>query len=177
MSMLSKFINNITGNTAEKAASQAHDDANAATANANAAVQPFSIFGQKYGLEGLASLQNDPSSLANSPQYQFTRDQGLEALNRTAAASGYRGSGNILQELTKYASGLASQTYSDEFNRRYNLATLGANAASRVSTNTLQGGEDASSLMFQGGRDQGMFSQNLLNSGINLFGKMNPLGK
>src|SRR3990167_1331723 len=46
-------------------------------------------------------------ALEQTPGYQFTRDQGLEAVNRSAAASGYRGSGNVLQELTKYASGLA----------------------------------------------------------------------
>lgn len=176
MSWLSSFVNGITGQSAQKAASQAHDDANAATAQANTAMQPFVDVGIG-GINGLNALMNNPSqALTSLPSYQFALNQGLESINRTAAASGFRGSGNVLQELTKYATGLASQTYADEFNRRYNLAALGSNAAAKQATNTLQGADSANSILFQGGRDQAAIQNNLLNQGMNIFGKLSMPG-
>ena len=59
----------------------------------------------------LAKLMSDPGSLATSPLYKFAQEQGLEAVNRTAAAKGQLGSGNRLADLTRYGQGLAGQQF------------------------------------------------------------------
>lgn len=59
----------------------------------------------------LSALLSDPNSVADTPAYKFALEQGLESVNRTAAAKGQLASGNRLADLTKYGSGLAAQTY------------------------------------------------------------------
>lgn len=61
----------------------------------------------------LNTLLQDPSSVADTPAYKFAFDQGMEGVNRTAAAKGMLGSGNRLYDLTKFGQGLASQTYNN----------------------------------------------------------------
>ena len=61
----------------------------------------------------LNELLQNPSSITSTPGYQFAYNQGLEAVNRTAAAKGMLGSGNRLYDLTKFGQGLASQTYNN----------------------------------------------------------------
>lgn len=65
----------------------------------------------------LNTLLQNPASVADTPGYQFTYNQGLEAVNRTAAARGQLGSGNRLYDLTKYGQGMASQTYNNTVNQ------------------------------------------------------------
>ena len=51
------------------------------------------------------------------PGYQFRLDQGLNAVNRAAAASGGAVGSSALRELGNYAQGAASQEYGAAFNR------------------------------------------------------------
>jgi len=69
----------------------------------------------------LNSLLQNPSSVTSTPGYQFAYNQGLEAVNRTAAAKGQLGSGNRLYDLTKFGQGLASQTYNDTVSQLSNV--------------------------------------------------------
>ena len=69
----------------------------------------------------LSALLSNPSSIESQPGYQFAYNQGLEAVNRTAAAKGMLGSGNRLYELTKYGQGLASQQYGNTVSQLSNL--------------------------------------------------------
>lgn len=62
-----------------------------------------------YYEDRLKGLIDQPGSYQATPGFTFARDQGLEAINRNNSAT--RGSGNVLAELTKYATGLASQDY------------------------------------------------------------------
>jgi len=68
-----------------------------------------------------------------TPGYQFTLDQGLRAVQNSAAARGLGTSGAALKGATGYATGLANTTYNDVFNRA--LQTFNTNygsAANRV---------------------------------------------
>ncbi len=76
----------------------------------------------------------------NSPGYQFARDQGLQGIERSAAAKGTLLTGGTLKRLAQYGTGLADQTYGDAFQRAlntlktqyddlYNLANLGLDAS------------------------------------------------
>lgn len=70
----------------------------------------------------LLNLLKNPDSIANSGAYKFAFDQGEQALERSAAAKGMMGSGNVLAELTKYGQGMASQQYNTEADRLAGLA-------------------------------------------------------
>ena len=69
----------------------------------------------------LNALLQNPESVSSTPGYQFAYNQGLEAVNRTAAAKGQLGSGNRLYDLTKFGQGLASQTYNSTVSQLSNL--------------------------------------------------------
>ena len=65
----------------------------------------------------LATLLENPGAMASNPAYQYSFDQGMEAINRSAAARGQLGSGNRLMELNKFGQGQASQNF-------FNLANM-----------------------------------------------------
>lgn len=120
---------------AKKAAGAQQQGTDAAIAEQQAAreqyqqnINPYLQLGQQ-GVSSLQNLVQDPNSFANSQAYQFLRDSSLSALDRSAAARGGLGSGGADADRIALASGLASQEYGNEFNRRYNLASLGQNAA------------------------------------------------
>jgi hypothetical protein len=54
---------------------------------------------------------------AQTPGYQFTLQQGTQALNRGAAARGNLLSSGAAKQLEQYGTGLANQTYNDVYNR------------------------------------------------------------
>jgi hypothetical protein len=54
-----------------------------------------------------------------TPGYQFTRDQGLQAVQRADAATGAFGGASI-KDATNYATGLASNTYQQSYNNALN---------------------------------------------------------
>ncbi|MDI3301595.1 MAG: hypothetical protein QJR04_09605 [Burkholderia multivorans] len=60
---------------------------------------------------------------AATPGYQFTLDQGLKAVQNSAAARGLGTSGAALKGASTYATGLADSTYNDVFNRALNTYT------------------------------------------------------
>jgi len=83
----------------------------------------------------LNTLLQDPSSISSDPGYQFQYNQGLEAVNRTAAAKGMLGSGNRLYDLTQYGQDRAKTSYGDTVNRLGNLLTGTANSSAAQSAN------------------------------------------
>lgn len=86
-------------------------------------------FGQYRGAyaQRMNNLYANPQSFQADPGYQFRRDQGMEALYRTANTYGLGQSGNTMMEAMNYNQGLASQEYGNVWER---LATLsGANQA------------------------------------------------
>lgn len=74
----------------------------------------------------------DYSSFKASPDYQFTLDQGLQGLDRGAAARGSLYSGGHSADVLNYAGGLASQEYGKYYSRIAGLAENGQNAASNL---------------------------------------------
>lgn len=133
-------LRKLTGQAAASdAASSATNSANAQFAEAKAALNPFIQAGVS-GLADLNALRANPSMVSQLPGYLFELDQGTQAITRKAAASGFRGSGNVLFELQKFGQGLASKSYADEFSRRYGLAQLGQSAAASLSGASVQTG-------------------------------------
>jgi hypothetical protein len=85
--------------------------------------------------KGLANGQFD----TNNPQYKFLQKQGLQALDRSAAARGMGYSGAQMKALNEYGQGLASQQYDKEYNRANNEFTDYYNRLASLS----QGGQQA----------------------------------
>lgn len=72
-------------------------------------------------LTRLQSLLTNPASIQKDPSYQFRLDEGNQAINRSAAAKGILGSGNVLAQLAKYGQGMASEEYGNQFSRLSDL--------------------------------------------------------
>lgn len=75
----------------------------------------------------LRQLIENPNSISETGAYKFNFDEGQRAVERSAAASGMSGSGNVLAELAKYGSGLASQEYGKEADRLGSLSGMQKN--------------------------------------------------
>lgn len=65
--------------------------------------------------EGQLPGQMTQAELEATPGYQFTRTQGLQAVQNAAAARGLGVSGAALRGAADYATGLANSTYKDQF--------------------------------------------------------------
>lgn len=130
-------------------------------------LSPYMDLGQ-YGIGGLQGLLNsgalnqrfnfDPTQeqLEQTPGYQFTLRQGLKGVDNAAAAKGLNLSGAQIKGISDYTTGLADQTYqqqynnalqqfmtnygiqSDQYNRLAGLVGLGQNAAAGVGNAGLQ---------------------------------------
>lgn len=68
-------------------------------------------YGDATGTNGAAGNARAVQNFQSAPGYNFTMDQGLQALNRTHAAAGNLNSGNADTDTLKYATGLANQGY------------------------------------------------------------------
>jgi hypothetical protein len=85
-----------------------------------------------------------------SPGYQFRLDEGRRAMEGSAAARGSLMSGGTLKDLVRFGQGIAADDFNDQFNRTASvaaggqqvnttLAGLGANAATNIGNNMMQG--------------------------------------
>jgi len=155
---------------ATAAGQQATDAQNQATAAANANSQPFIQAGQG-AVSNLSQLMAPGGQLtqgygqftaptaeqaAQTPGYQFQLQQGLSALQNSAAARGGLLSTGTAKNLEQYAQGVASSNYQNTYsnalnayntnfntfntgqnnlyNRLYGLAGMGANSASSLNS-------------------------------------------
>jgi hypothetical protein len=86
--------------------------------DARKASDPFSPYRGAYG-EALSQLESNPGAIVNRPGFQA----GLLAIDRSAAAKGYTGSGNAMSSLARFG----GDFYNQEAQRLAGLA--GANQA------------------------------------------------
>lgn len=102
---------------------------------------------------------------AATPGYQFTLDQGIGALDKSAAARGNLFSGTQGTDLEKYATGLADSTYNDVYNRALNTymtnyntlmgeTGVGQNAAAQLGSEGQAAAGNVSNLDLIGGSQQ-----------------------
>ncbi len=97
--------------------------------------------------EGFGSLLEpfDNSKFEESPAYQFNLSEGMEAINKSAAAKGRYYAPATLQDIGKFSQGLASNefqnafnnyraTQDDQFSRLFGVANSGQNAAAQTGT-------------------------------------------
>ena len=95
-------------------------------------LQPYiTLGGNAAGTLG-ALNSGDYSAFHADPGYQFAFDQGLQGLDRSAAARGSLYSGGHSADLIKFGQGLADQQYGDFYNRLLQTAGMGQGAASNL---------------------------------------------
>jgi len=78
------------------------------------------------GPQGSQGIQ---STLANTPGYQFTLNQGLQQLQNQQSATGQNLSGAQQKGLQQYTTGLAQSNYQQYLNNYMNTVGMGQNAA------------------------------------------------
>lgn len=91
------------------------------------------------------------SALQNYPGYQFTQQQGQQALDRSEAAKGQLLSGGQLKDTAAYNQGLASQLFQQYFGNNYQLASLGENAGAQTGNYGAQAASGAANAQMAGG--------------------------
>lgn len=76
-----------------------------------------------------------------SPGYQFRMDEGLNALDKSAAARGRLRSGGQNKAITRYAQGIAADEFGSYTNRLAQIAGLGQGSASQSASQAIQSGQ------------------------------------
>jgi hypothetical protein len=147
--------------------------------------QPYANTGAQAN-SALARLMADPSSLRSLPGYQFAQEEGVQALDRGANARHRLQSGRASKDLLRFGTGLADQTFGNQWTRLLGGVTgVGMPAAAGQSageTGRLNAQQSVyGQLMGSAGtigqgdiaaanaRSAGI--QNLFNTGANLAGK------
>jgi len=141
----------------------------------------YGSMAQPFGME---QFQADPG-------YQFRMDEGMKALERSAAARGGLLSGGFLRGATRYGQDVASQEYMNAFNRYqaerqarlnplFNLYGIGANAADALSGAQQNYGQGAAQSYMNAANarasnylTQGNIFSNLLGQAQSAYGGMN----
>ncbi len=142
-------------------------------------------------LTGLGNSTTAQAALAQTPGYQFALNQGLQATQNSNAAQGLGVSGAALKGAANYATGLANNTYqqqyqnalsnynaaansfSNQFNANNNLATLGEGAAIGAGAQTQQAASNQTGLITGAGNAAAagtVGSANALAGGLNGLG-------
>jgi hypothetical protein len=117
------------------------------------------------GVNGAAGNQAAVDAFQAGPGYEFTRDEGLNAINRRRAASGMLNSGNADADAIRFGTGLANQTYGgwqDRLGGLINPEMAAASGATGVSNNitNLIGADTAARLGLETGVTQGQAGTN-----------------
>lgn len=145
-----------------------------------------------WGVEGIDALKSRMGELTSSfnptmeqlektPGYQFALQQGLKSTQNSYAAKGLGVSGAAIKGGADYATGLASQTYqqqfqndlaqkAQQFNMLLNPVQIGAGAASGQGQLGTQVANNLSSIQTHLGDAQANAYQNQSNMFGNLFG-------
>lgn len=108
----------------------------------SAVPQLQALLGIKSGPGGAMGAPTDATTNANTlatlqatPGYQFAKQQGIDATKNAAAASGMLLSGNTLEGLDKFSTGLADSTYQQTVGNLENVVGLGQAAAAGQAAN------------------------------------------
>lgn len=112
----------------------------------------------------------DMSGFQSSPDYQFTRDEGMRDIGNSFAAQGGAFSGNALRALSEFNSNVASRQVGDWWNRQAGLAGVGqaANSANASAGQNYANQYGQNALAAGDARASGIANQaNIIGQGVN----------
>lgn len=115
-------------------------------------------------LSGINGVQNIGKQLTADPGYQFRMQQGVNALDRSAAARGTLQSGAQMKALTQYGQGLASDELGNTFGRLTNMRDSAQTAANNLSQVRMQKGTALANLATGNASQNQNLSQNTSNA-------------
>lgn len=98
-----------------------------------------------------AGGQTPNEIMAQAPEYQFVKQQGIEGLDQSAAASGNLLSGGHLKDILNYSQGLASEQYQNIFNNLQAVTSLGESAGAMVGNSGTYAGMGMGNSIMAGG--------------------------
>lgn len=128
----------LLNSTYQDAKTQMQGQADAYTPFYNTGVQANNAYANATGLNGAAGSAQAMQDFRTAPGYQFQMDQGLDAVNRNAAARGGLASGNNTVDLMRYAQGQADQGWQNHLGNLNNQVNTGMQAANGIA-NAKQG--------------------------------------
>jgi len=116
--------------------------------SANALLDPYATTGNNAinALSGGLTQQ----FLESTPGYQFINNQGQQGVTNAAAARGLANSGAALKGAAAYATGLADNTYQNQFNDTNALAQTGFQANQAQGNNTINAATNAGQIRMEG---------------------------
>jgi hypothetical protein len=129
----------------------------------------FGTLQDLYGLNGVDAQANAGNMFTTSPGYQFSVDQGINALDRSSSAKGLNRSGAQMKALSEYGTGMAAQEYQKWLAGISDIAKFGlAGASGNVASNNLAAQAIAGNYMKVGEAqaNQGIGYLNNLTGGI-----------
>lgn len=135
-------------------------DSLAALKDVGAAYDPVAALAARYGegtqlyldsigANGAAGNARAQAAFNAGPGYAFTRDQGIDALNRRRAAAGMLNSGNADVDALTYGTGLANQTYGSWQDRLAALINPELTAATGAATGRANAASTAANVINQ----------------------------
>lgn len=101
----------------------------------------LNTFGSEYGTayqdtyDSGYTNEQITQKLQATPGYQFTMDQGTQAIERQGAAKGMLGSGNTLQALTKFGQDTGMQYFNQHMAQLSNIVQQGSGAVTQTANN------------------------------------------
>lgn len=134
----------------------------------------------------LKPVTMDQATLEATPGYKFNLDQGLRAVNNSAAARGLGDSGAALKGAAEYATGLADSTYqnqfsnavtnqTNQFNRLMSISNLGQSSAANQGTIGTQTAANIGNNLIGAGNAQGAAAIAGGNAWNNAFGNIGSM--
>jgi len=187
-----------SGNKAASAQRRAAADANARLAsgqrNANNQLQPYSeygrqafsplsamLFGKEYNAETgefgrELSQQERLNYFQESPGYQYQLDQGIEAIDRSAASQGMLQSGNTMKEVQQYGSNLANQEYANYIDSLLGQLGYAQQADTNISNNYTGTATNMANYSYAGGMANAAKYSNLSNFAFQAGGQFLGFG-
>lgn len=188
------YAGNKAASAQRSAANSAIDRLNAGQANATNQLQPYSEYGRQafsplsallFGKEYNADTGEFGKELSQeermkyfqeNPNYQYQLDQGIGAIDRSAASQGMLQSGNTMKEVQKYGQNLANEGYSSYIDTL--LGQLGyAQQADTNMANIYTGtANSAAGYSYAGGMANAAKYSNLSNQAFNFAGQATQAG-
>lgn len=101
-------------------------------------------------------------TLASTPGYQFAKEQGIQSTTNAATALGLGRSGNTLEAIDKFSTGLADQTYQQTVGNLENVIGIGQAAAAGQAANIGNAATNTSGLIVNQGNTQAGIDANTI---------------
>lgn len=151
-------------NTGGYNAVQAANEVAAANLNPYTApgAQASGALASLYGLNGPDAATAAMRGFQTSPGYTFARDEGIRALDASAASKGLLLSGNQQQAVQRYGTGLAEQYYQQYLQDLQRQAAVGVNAQVAANSNTVNSADAFAQLKRDRGRNNNQMFADLL---------------